>query len=547
MERIDELKAEIETCQGQLKDLTKNISLLKNENLSETDQKIIESQMIEQLNQKRLDEQEHLRWLKEREEKYQSVARKKSIGTPKMPSRKEDQQQQQQTTPIKSTLTGNRSQEDGGQQQTNASNEDPIQAKAIKQESIAAVQETVAEQPLSIRTTRERSKEQEKMQVVVVGEERQQADKATVADKSVASIELAKSDRQPTAKEREKTDSVAKATQLPAKMEVDGVEKSGGREDERSVEIKENSEGREEPAAAERGREESIGSNKRKRTSTSSNVVQQPPQQQQQLQQPPVQQTPLAAQTRRSGRISKPLRPSLTLSAPTTPKHQPDSLEQQAKRTQIDESNIIVAGGLPAGANASQLLLNDDSTKDSTTSDVTDTYTSPNSPASSILLSAENADPEQLREQKEFKSWRRSIYLLLKQAQTHKFSSLFLSPVTDDEAKGYSTVVYRPIDLTIIRKKIDSGQIKSTAEFQRDIMLMFQNAIMYNSVKHEVHQMTLEMQKEILESIDDFVNEQKAVKEQQLVTLAATPKSERESALSSAVSSSSRRKSRTLS
>lgn len=124
----------------------------------------------------------------------------------------------------------------------------------------------------------------------------------------------------------------------------------------------------------------------------------------------------------------------------------------------------------------------------------------PNSPASAFT-----DDPEQL---KEYKAWRKSILLLWRQAATHKYSSLFTYPVTDEEAKGYSTVVYRPIDLTTIRKRIDNGTIRSTVDFQHDMMLLFQNAIMYNNVRHEVHQMAVEMQKEILDSIDDFIETQ---------------------------------------
>ncbi|RWS11201.1 bromodomain-containing protein 8-like isoform X2, partial [Dinothrombium tinctorium] len=130
------------------------------------------------------------------------------------------------------------------------------------------------------------------------------------------------------------------------------------------------------------------------------------------------------------------------------------------------------------------------------------TESTPNSPASSIVHSE---DAENLRE---YKLWKKSIMLLWRQAATHKYASLFLHPVTDDEAKGYSTVVYRPQDLTTIRKRIENGSIRTTVEFQRDIMQMFQNAIMYNSADHEVHQMAVEMQKEILEGIEDFIETQ---------------------------------------
>ena len=44
----------------------------------------------------------------------------------------------------------------------------------------------------------------------------------------------------------------------------------------------------------------------------------------------------------------------------------------------------------------------------------------------------------------------------------------------------------RPMDLSTIKKKIELGQIKTDVEFQRDMLLMFQNAFMYNNTEHEV-------------------------------------------------------------
>jgi bromodomain-containing protein 8 len=77
-----------------------------------------------------------------------------------------------------------------------------------------------------------------------------------------------------------------------------------------------------------------------------------------------------------------------------------------------------------------------------------------------------------------------------------------MHPVRDDIAPGYSSVVYRPMDLSTLKKNIESGQIKSTKEFQRDIMLMFTNAIMYNSFGHDVHKISVEMYKEVLVDVE---------------------------------------------
>uniref|UniRef100_A0A670HRT2 Bromodomain containing 8 n=1 Tax=Podarcis muralis TaxID=64176 RepID=A0A670HRT2_PODMU len=63
----------------------------------------------------------------------------------------------------------------------------------------------------------------------------------------------------------------------------------------------------------------------------------------------------------------------------------------------------------------------------------------------------------------------------------------------------------RPMDLSTIKKNIENGLIRTTAEFQRDIMLMFQNAVMYNSSDHDVYHMAVEMQRDVLEQIQQFL------------------------------------------
>jgi len=61
------------------------------------------------------------------------------------------------------------------------------------------------------------------------------------------------------------------------------------------------------------------------------------------------------------------------------------------------------------------------------------------------------------------------------------------------------------MDLSAIKKNIEAGVIRTTAEFQRDIMLMFQNAVMYNSSDHDVYHMALEMQRDVLEHVQQFL------------------------------------------
>ncbi|KAH0506143.1 Bromodomain-containing protein 8 [Microtus ochrogaster] len=98
----------------------------------------------------------------------------------------------------------------------------------------------------------------------------------------------------------------------------------------------------------------------------------------------------------------------------------------------------------------------------------------PSSPASS-QFSVCSEDQEAIQAQK---IWKKAIMLVWRAAANH-----------------------RPMDLSTIKKNIENGLIRSTAEFQRDIMLMFQNAVMYNSSDHDVYHMAVEMQRDVLEQI----------------------------------------------
>lgn len=61
------------------------------------------------------------------------------------------------------------------------------------------------------------------------------------------------------------------------------------------------------------------------------------------------------------------------------------------------------------------------------------------------------------------------------------------------------------MDLSTIKKNIESGAIRSTVEFQRDVSLMFFNSIVYNPTYHEVNRLAKEMYTEsttIIQVID---------------------------------------------
>ncbi|KAK3095514.1 hypothetical protein FSP39_015554 [Pinctada imbricata] len=111
-------------------------------------------------------------------------------------------------------------------------------------------------------------------------------------------------------------------------------------------------------------------------------------------------------------------------------------------------------------------------------------------------------------DEKAYKNWKKSIMLVWRSAANHKYANVFLHPVTNEIAPGYTTVVQRPMDLSLIKKKVESGEIRTTVEFQRDMMLMFTNAIMYNSSNHDVHKMATIMYDEVLQQIEQYVSTQ---------------------------------------
>ncbi|XP_068600676.1 bromodomain-containing protein 8-like [Brachionichthys hirsutus] len=125
----------------------------------------------------------------------------------------------------------------------------------------------------------------------------------------------------------------------------------------------------------------------------------------------------------------------------------------------------------------------------------------PSSPASSqFSMCSEHQEALQAH-----KIWKKAIMLVWRAAANHRYANVFLQPVTDEIAPGYRSIVHRPVDLATIKKNIETGLIRTTAEFQREIMLMFQNAVMYNSLDHDVYHMAVEMQRDVLEQIQQFL------------------------------------------
>lgn len=133
-------------------------------------------------------------------------------------------------------------------------------------------------------------------------------------------------------------------------------------------------------------------------------------------------------------------------------------------------------------------------------------YSTPATPIDSIPNSP--ASGTAYEDDREYRNWKKSVMLFYSRLSTHKYASLFLKPITNEQAPGYHNIIYRPMDLQTIRKNVENGVVRTTAEFQRDVLLMFNNAIMYNKTNEHVYNMARQMQQECLEQIQILLQAQ---------------------------------------
>ena len=111
-------------------------------------------------------------------------------------------------------------------------------------------------------------------------------------------------------------------------------------------------------------------------------------------------------------------------------------------------------------------------------------------------------------DERESRALRKSFLLLYNRIASHKYSNHFVKPITDEVAPKYSSVIKQPMDLTTIKKNIDNGSTKNVTDFKRDVLLMFNNAFMYNDNDSYIFNEAVQMQKDCLEMFRQFVESQ---------------------------------------
>ncbi|XP_041787653.1 LOW QUALITY PROTEIN: bromodomain-containing protein 8-like [Anopheles merus] len=80
-------------------------------------------------------------------------------------------------------------------------------------------------------------------------------------------------------------------------------------------------------------------------------------------------------------------------------------------------------------------------------------------------------------EDRDYRVWKKSILAVYSKIASSKNAAAFQKPLPEDQT---AHLIYRPMDLPQIKRNIENGNIRTTAEFQRDLLLMCTNAIMLN-------------------------------------------------------------------
>lgn len=80
---------------------------------------------------------------------------------------------------------------------------------------------------------------------------------------------------------------------------------------------------------------------------------------------------------------------------------------------------------------------------------------------------------------REYKNWKKTVLIAFNQFSTlhYKYSAVLVQQVPEE----FRHIIMRPMDMQTIKRNIETGVIRTTTEFQRDVLLMVQNAVMMNT------------------------------------------------------------------
>ncbi|KAI8805918.1 hypothetical protein BJ742DRAFT_818650 [Cladochytrium replicatum] len=91
------------------------------------------------------------------------------------------------------------------------------------------------------------------------------------------------------------------------------------------------------------------------------------------------------------------------------------------------------------------------------------------------------------------KNWKKTSMMIWNKIADHRYGNVFKQAVKEEVNPQYYKVVKKPMTLKTIKNRIRDGEIKTTAEFHRDLLIMVTNTTMYNSEHSDVYNMGLEI------------------------------------------------------
>lgn len=78
-----------------------------------------------------------------------------------------------------------------------------------------------------------------------------------------------------------------------------------------------------------------------------------------------------------------------------------------------------------------------------------------------------------------------------------RFGNPFRQAVSAREAPDYYDIVLQPMDLGAVKRRLEGGVTGTPAAFLRDCLLVFANAMMFNSADHDIYKYAMQMRQEV--------------------------------------------------
>lgn len=117
---------------------------------------------------------------------------------------------------------------------------------------------------------------------------------------------------------------------------------------------------------------------------------------------------------------------------------------------------------------------------------------------------------------KERTKWKKSIQLPLAEILNHRHGPLFANAVKTEHVQHYTDCVRQPMDLSLIRTRIRDAVISTSQEFERDILLMCMNAIMFNGEDTPMNQFARDIMQFSMLKIKELYQTEKLVQVRRL-------------------------------